>query len=307
MGCVIHISDKRIWTTEHGTGRVRRLIAAAILASAATGAACARSPIAPAPPGPVDGTLPTPLGPTPIPPPTLSVTRILAFGDSITEGVVSPAFQSILSPGLVVSYPYKLQERLTATYTAQTIVVMNAGRAGEWAAQGVRRLPDVIREAQPDVLLLLEGVNDLNNNAGISPTIGAIESMIKYAKAQGLSVFVATLLPQRRGGLRARSVDSVPGFNDAVRKTAAEAGATLVDVNRAFDLAWIGQDGLHPTEAGYSHLADIFFAAIRSQFQPRCEPVVQPCTWPTVRRRRFESPGAPPPTITPSRETPSPW
>ena len=189
----------------------------------------------------------------------------------MTEGTVSPALGDVLTAGIPVSYPYKLQERLTATYTAQTSVVLNAGRAGERAVEGVPRLPDVMREAQPNVLLLMEGVHDLNGNAGISPTVGAIESMIKYARAQGVSVFVATLPPQRRGGLRANSVDIVPGFNDEIRKTAAEEGATLVDVNSAFDLGWIGQDGLHPTEAGYSRLADIFFAAIRSAFEQRSE------------------------------------
>jgi len=228
--------------------RLVRLLAAAVtLASVGTGA-CARSPIAPSPPG-------------------LSVTRFLAFGDSMTEGTVSPALPGALTAGLPVSYPYKLQDRLTATYLTQTLVVLNAGRGGERADQGVRRLPDMMREAQPNVLLLMEGVNDLNNKAGIGPTIDAVRSMIRYARAQGVSVFVATLPPQRRGGLRANSVDLIPGFNDELRKTAAEEGATLVDVNSAFDLAWIGQDGLHPTDAGYSRLADIFFAAIRSAFE----------------------------------------
>lgn len=165
-------------------------------------------------------------------------------------------------------YPVKLRERLNAAYTGQTIVVVSAGRGGELAVDGVRRLPDALREARPDLLLLMEGVNDLNNTAGVGPTIGAMESMIKYARAQGVPVFVATLPPQRRGGPRASSVDLVAAFNDELRKTAAAEGATLVDLNSAFDLAWIGQDGLHPTDAGYSRLADIFFAAIRSAFEP---------------------------------------
>jgi len=244
---------------------VRVLTAAVVLAVAGT--ACVRSPIVPSPrsPGPVVGPLPIP--PPPPPAPILSATRFLAFGDSMTEGTISPALQTMLTAGLPVSYPYKLQERLTAIYTDQTIIVLNAGRGGELATNGVKRLPDVMREAQPNVLLLMEGVNDLNSKAGISQTIGALESMIKYARSQGVQVLLATLPPQRRGGLRAGSVDLVPPFNDEVRKTAAEEGATLVDVNSAFDLALIGQDGLHPTDAGYSRLAEIFFEAIRSAFE----------------------------------------
>ena len=244
--------------------RVVRLTAAVILAVG--GVACVRSPTVPSPrsPDPVVGPLPIP---PPPPVPILSATRFLAFGDSMTEGTVSPALQKVLTAGLAVSYPYKLQERLTATYADQTIVVLNAGRGGELATDGVKRLPDAMREAQPNVLLLMEGVNDLNNNAGISSTIGGLASMVTYARSQGVQVFLATLPPQRRGGSRAYSVDLVPRFNDEVRKTAVAQGVTLVDVNSALDLALIGQDGLHPTEAGYSRLAEIFFEAIRSTFE----------------------------------------
>jgi len=151
---------------------------------------------------------------------------------------------------------------------------LNGGKAGEWAVDGVKRLPDVMREAEPNVVFLMEGVNDLNGlaalgNGAVSPTIGALESMIKYARARGVRVFLATLPPQRRGGLRAASIDILPRFNDEIRRTAAEEGATLVDVNSAFDPALIGQDGLHPTEAGYSRLAEIFLDAIKAHSSSR--------------------------------------
>lgn len=247
--------------------RVPRLLTAAVILAVA-GAACIRSPtvLSPRPPGPVVGPLPIPPPPPP-PVPLLSATRFLAFGDSITEGVVSPAAQEAPAAGLTASYPSTLQERLSVTYPDQTIVVLNAGRGGERATEGVKRLPDAMRGAQPNVLLLMEGVNDLNGDTGISTTIGALESMIRYARSQGVHVFLATLPPQRRGGQRANSVDLVPGFNEEVRKTAAAAGATPVEVTGVFDLALIGQDGLHPTEAGYRRLAEIFFDAIRTAFE----------------------------------------
>ena len=49
---------------------------------------------------------------------TLGVSRILAFGDSMTEGTTSPTFTAFtLTPGLSVSYPFKLQTMVTARYT----------------------------------------------------------------------------------------------------------------------------------------------------------------------------------------------
>jgi lysophospholipase L1-like esterase len=50
---------------------------------------------------------------------------------------------------------------------------------------------------------------------------------------------------------------------------AATKGATFVDVFAQFDLSLIGQDGLHPTEAGYDRLATIFQSAISNAFEVR--------------------------------------
>jgi lysophospholipase L1-like esterase len=197
------------------------------------------------------------------------VDRFLAFGDSMTEGKTSPTFQSVLTPGLPESYPYKLQDRFKARYTAQNVVVMNGGRAGERASEGVDRLPDAIKEASPNVLLLMEGVNDLNafGGDGISPAIGALETMTKYARGRGITVFIATLPPQRPGGVKAESQHLITRFNNEIRKMAPEEGASVVDVYSGFDLALIGQDGLHPTEAGYARIAEIMFEAMKSKYE----------------------------------------
>ena len=205
----------------------------------------------------------------PPPAPTITVDRFLAFGDSMTEGTTSPTFQSVLTAGLSQSYPYKLQDRLRARYTAQTVFVMNGGKAGERAMDGVGRLPDVISEAQPNVLLLLEGVNDLNafGGDGIGPAVGALETMTKFARARGISVFVATLPPQRPGGPKADSEHLIGRFNDEIKRMAPEEGAFVVDRNAGFDLSLIGADGLHPTEAGYARFAEIMFDAMRSRFE----------------------------------------
>jgi lysophospholipase L1-like esterase len=187
----------------------------------------------------------------------------------MTEGTTSPTFQSVLTAGLSQSYPYKLQDRLKARYTAQTVQVMNGGRSGERATDGVGRLPDVIKEAQPNVLLLMEGVNDLNafGGDGIGPATGALEEMTKFARARGITVLIATLPPQRPGGPKAASEHLVDRFNTSIKRMAPEEGALVVDFYAGFDLSLIGQDGLHPTEAGYARFAEIMFEAIKSRFE----------------------------------------
>jgi lysophospholipase L1-like esterase len=115
----------------------------------------------------------------------------------------------------------------------------------------------------------MEGANELNvlGRRGVSRAVGALEDMIKDAQRRGVIVFVATLPPQRAGGLHAEGEPFLAELNAQIRKTAAEEGATLVDVNTLLDLSFVGQDGLHLTEAGYTRLAEIFAAAIRQAFE----------------------------------------
>ena len=91
--------------------------------------------------------------------------------------------------------------------------------------------------------------------------------MIKDAGRRGCIVFVATLPPQRASGVNGFGAPYVEELNAQIRKTAADEGATLVDVYPQFDLSLVGQDGLHLTEAGYVRLGAIFADAIRQSFE----------------------------------------
>jgi lysophospholipase L1-like esterase len=100
----------------------------------------------------------------------------LAFGDSITAGTTAPALTLSykMSAGLPQSYPFKLQALLRARYTAQTIELSNEGLPGEAAADGVRRLPGLLRALAPEVVILLHGVNDVTFQGlgGVARTAG---------------------------------------------------------------------------------------------------------------------------------------
>jgi lysophospholipase L1-like esterase len=260
---------------------MRSRLAALIVLCALTLAGCSgSSPTQPStpppPPGGGGGTPPPPAPPVDPPPPTppapiprLGKTRFLAFGDSLTEGVISTPLTNTL---VVIphAYPARLADAMRARYRTQPeIAVFNEGRAGEYALDGVGRLPDAIKAHTPDVLLLMEGANEINflGRRGITRVVVAIEDMIKDAHRRGVVVFVATLPAQRAGGRNAAGEPFVDELNTQLRKTVVEEGATLVDVNRQLDLSFVGQDGLHLTEAGYVRLAEIFEGAIRQVFE----------------------------------------
>ena len=206
------------------------------------------------------------------PPPRLRFSRFLSFGDSLTAGTVSlgPSLLLIVAPQ---SYPAQLERRLGMRYKAQAApVVLNDGVGAEFTPEGLRRIRSVLLQHRPEVLLLMEGTNDLLDTVrGPDTAIANLRSMIVEAKSLGVQVALATIPPQRAGGLRRRDpvVAIIPGFNDRVRALAAAENLVLVDVFAGMkdDLSLIGLDDLHPTVRGYDVMAGIYFDAIQRAYE----------------------------------------
>ena len=214
--------------------------------------------------------------------PSISKTRFLAFGDSITLGEVS--FPVSSSGGLGTSfklvqvpsaaYPIVLGKQLVARYLSQedNIAVANYGLGGEKAVNARDRFIAALGTARPDVVLLMEGSNDiaLGEDGAASGAAREIGIMVGEARRRGLPVFLATIPPGRAGGGKTIPTIYLTDYNNRMRAAASSTGATLVDINAALatDVTrYIGVDGLHPNEAGYAKIAETFYNAIRSQFE----------------------------------------
>lgn len=211
--------------------------------------------------------------------PCLGSTRFLAFGDSLTLGEVTAPVQpnnqtsrmsaSLLQIVPTAAYPWQLQMLFATRYAQQVIEVANYGVSGETASNGARRFPAVIESVNPEVVLLLEGANDLNalGTSGIATAAAAMESMAREARLHNSQVFLATLPPARPGGKNAISESTIQAYNSRLASIAVSEHAILVDLYGgmlAGVSAYIGTDGLHPTEEGYKKIANIFFSAIRA-------------------------------------------
>ena len=230
------------------------------------------SPTGPSPMPPIAQPPPTTQPPTPTPvTPRTSRTRYLAFGDSVTAGTTSPAvglFRT-MGAGLPESYPFKLQSMLNGRYTAQTIQIENEGKPGEPAEDGSRRFAGVLRAANPEIVILLHGVNDITflGLPGVPRTASFVNTMAREARNLGKQVMICTLLPQRPGGFRAADPAAIAAYNRALRDVARGENAILVDFEALFDVKFIGLDGLHPTDQGYSRMAEILFGQARTLFE----------------------------------------
>jgi len=215
--------------------------------------------------------------------PSLSKTRFLAFGDSITVGEVTvpvassgalgeKSFKLIQVPA--AAYPTVLAIQLAARYRAQedVIAVANYGVGGEKAINARDRFISALGIVRPDAVLLMEGTNDiaLGENGAASGAAREIGIMAGEARRRGIRVFLATIAPGRPGLSKTIAPFLIADYNARMRSVAATEGAILVDVNAALSTdvnRFIGIDGLHPNEAGYAKIAETFFAAIRAEFE----------------------------------------
>ena len=212
-------------------------------------------------------------------PPRLAATRFVAFGDSLTAGWVSSA--SGVRPEPTSSYPHLLERDLQSRYVTQTIRVINAGAPGEEVGDAMARFRSVVGSQRPEVVLLMEGTNDLDVVAGggAAAAVDALGGMVRYAQDAGADVFLMTIPPQLHTG----AADLVTSFNAMVRSIAVRRRAVLVDVHDLLlrgacsgdrTTPCIGPDGLHPTAEGYRLIAEELSRVILDRYDVEILPAV---------------------------------
>lgn len=212
-----------------------------------------------------------------------SVTKFLAFGDSVTAGENGRrAFTGFINPA--DTYPARLQLLLDAAYPGQSIAVVNRGRSGEFAEEGADRLADELRKDRPGALLLLHGYNDLLNGCpernlsvaacaeAVTEVVDKVREMIRTARKPEFGVryvFVSTLTPPGPHvppGIDERiAPQAIVEANSRLSALVRSEGMILVDAYPLFighEADYVDNDGLHLRPAGYQVLAESFFAAI---------------------------------------------
>ena len=164
--------------------------------------------------------------------PTLSPDAVLlAFGDSLTHGTGAAEQQS---------YPAHLQRLIDHR-------VINAGVPGEISAEGLRRLPRLLDEQQPDLLLLCHGGNDLLRKLDRGQLKENLRQMLAIAGQRQIPV-VLIAVPQP-----SLLLDDATLY----RELATEWKIPLLDDTLADLLAdrRFKSDQIHPNAAGYGRLA----------------------------------------------------
>lgn len=157
---------------------------------------------------------------------------ILAFGDSLTEGRgVGPA----------QSYPSVL-----ASLSGHPVV--NGGVSGELSQGGRARLPGLLAEHRPGLVILLEGGNDILRGSGEAALKANLAAMIEAAQGSGAQVLLV--------GVPRKSLfaDSAPLYGEL-----AEQYRLVLDNDGVGELLrspGFKSDAVHLNEQGYRALAE---------------------------------------------------
>ena len=164
---------------------------------------------------------------------------ILAFGDSLTYGTGAAESQS---------YPAAL-ERLIGRR------VVRSGVPGEVSSAGLSRLPGVLAEAQPKLLILIHGGNDLIRRLDERQTASNVSAMARMARERGIEVL---LLGVPKPGL----VLSAPSFYGEIANSHGLAydADTLPGILKDNALK---SDLAHPNALGYARLAESIARRLR--------------------------------------------
>jgi lysophospholipase L1-like esterase len=205
--------------------------------------------------------------------------KILCFGDSLTYGVTLEALS--LPPGaqadlvLVEGYVPKLWRLLESRY-GSGFELVNAGIPGERTIEGVERIRAEMRLHDPDLVLLLEGIVDINNSAPRFPVVREnLVEMMTLVQREGRHVIIGTYPLLNPDGFRTTGGQFVPRLNDVIRQEANRVTVTIADHEEAVELSGQGPDGLHPNNIGYEGMADVWLTAIEELAETLAGTLVQ--------------------------------
>lgn len=158
---------------------------------------------------------------------------ILAFGDSLTYGT---------GASKETNYPAILS-------TISSFQVINAGIPGEISHQGVKRLPALLDEYQPELLILIHGGNDMLRKIPQHQTIANLKQMISIAKQHNAQV-VMLGVPKPSLFLMS-SADLYQQVAEELKiPIDLETLAKILSSNN------LKSDAIHPNDQGYKLMAE---------------------------------------------------
>ena len=197
---------------------------------------------------------------------------VLAVASTATHASVSNSNDSTiliigdsLSAGLGVAYnqswPSLLQDRLNKN--GYTIQVVNAGISGDTTAGGNERLPKLLSQYAPEIVVIELGGNDGLRGTSIDSIESNLRSMIKAALDRDAQIILIGMqLPPNYGNAYATS------FQNLFPTLANEYSIVLVErlIQRMMNEVWqqslMQMDGIHPNAKGHIQIENLIWDSL---------------------------------------------
>jgi acyl-CoA thioesterase-1 len=210
---------------------------------------------------------------------------IVAFGDSITQGVME---HNLIAPEIV--YHRLLQELLQEFYPTTTFSTINAGVSGDATTAALGRLERDVIQHQPDLVLVAFGTNDsgggLDALDGFKDNLRQIISCIREQTEADMVLLTPPFMATRESSrihpehqefaasiVQTQTKGVLAGYVEAIRQVAREKQVFLADVYREWvrlsetrvdTNLWLINGLNHPDARGHSLTAQIIFNLLLS-------------------------------------------
>jgi len=187
--------------------------------------------------------------------------KYIALGDSLTFGVGAKTYEE--------SYPYLLAQKMLSG--GQNIVLENFSAPGAKTKDLIDVLLTPAIKAQPDIVTVLIGVNDIHNHIGLEQFKKNYQYILnRLTKETRAKIYLINIPAIGSNTIIVPPLDyyfslQTDNYNEVIKDLAAQYQASYIDLNSPTknllkeDGAHYSVDSFHPSALGYKLWAQIIY------------------------------------------------
>lgn len=184
-----------------------------------------------------------------------------AIGDSLTSGVGADTFKEV--------YPYLIAEKINET--GKSVSLENFSAPGAKTQDLINVLLDPAVKAQPDIITLLIGVNDIHNHIGLEQFKKNYQIILdRLTKETSAKIYLINIPRIGSNTIILPPLNfyfdvETDRYNEVIKELAATYNLTYIDLNSPTkdllkkDGAHYSVDSFHPSAVGYKLWAQIIY------------------------------------------------
>ena len=172
-----------------------------------------------------------------------------------------------------------------AGYSGYTIKQHAGGWSNNSGLYETLKNNDAVKKADPDIILLIIGTNDMTANRSMSECEDDLHTLLDYMLGDMSSdgmIFLSTI-PELSAFGGGDNTQKIANYNSLVKKVAQEYSnsgkhVTFADIHGCLNGTADLGDGIHPNKTGYEKMGKYWAGVIDEYISASSDPAVQPST-----------------------------